>query len=174
VRDTDVIEALRLALAVTAGRQLYGVLGSYAALERFAGRLPQATTVQGRAFPAPLSVNRGILDAIPDTEFRRLVADEARHPEPVRAHVERAFGTFLRATLRGDGPLVLANLELLFPYVVDLGLLRTLATDADQVVLLLPGRLEGFRVTLFEEAAEGGYALPANLIAANHLWTVDD
>jgi hypothetical protein len=174
VRDADIIEALRAALAVPAGRHLYGVLGSYPALERFAVHLQQASTVNGQKFPAPLSVNREILAAIPDDDFLRLAKDEARHPEPVRAHVERAFAAFLRGALRGGGAVVLANLELLFAYTVDLGLLRTLATDADQVILLLPGRREGSRVALFPEAGEPNVALPANLIAANHLWTLDE
>lgn len=57
MRDTEIIEALRSKLAVPAGRHLYGVLGTYPRLRIFAKRLQQARTLDGRAFPKPLSAN---------------------------------------------------------------------------------------------------------------------
>src|SRR2546422_7294580 len=118
------------------GRHLYGMLGSYAQLERFVTVLTQAKTHDGRRFPKPLNVNRGILETIPDGEFRKLVADEAKRPEPTAAHVAKAFETFLRSKLRGKGLVVLAHLEMLFAYPLDLSLLRTMAADDYRVLLL--------------------------------------
>jgi hypothetical protein len=172
MRDAEIVEALRAGLAVPTGRQLYGVLGSYELLDRFAKTLQQATTPTGHPFPAPRSVNRGILAAIPDDDYKRLAADEARYPEPVRAHVQRAFEQFLRHALREHGPIVLAHMELLFPYSVELSVLRTLATDSDQVILLLPGKRTEGRIALFAETDSGSVFLPANLVAANHLWVL--
>jgi hypothetical protein len=103
-------------------------------------------------------------------KFRKLTRDEAKRPEPTAAHVAQAFATFLRQHLTGKGLRVLAHLELLFAYRVELNLLRTLAADEDRVLLLLPGRRDGRRVVMFPDLAEGSYTLPTNLIADNHLW----
>jgi hypothetical protein len=170
VKDTEIIEALQNRLGVTTGRHLFGVVGTYASLDRFVAQLMQARPPSGGHFPRPRSVNQGILDAIPDEEFRQLVSDEARRPEPTAAHVGRAFETFLRSVLKGKGIVILKDLELVFAYGLELRLLRSLAADADQVLLLLPGRREGGKVVMFAEAGETNYALPSNLIADNHLW----
>ena len=168
--DTEIIELLRSKLAMEGGRHLYGVLGPYPALEAFAKKLQQANTLDGKKFPVPLSINRGILDMIPDDEFRKLVEDEAKRPEPTAAHVGRAFEAFLRANLQGKGLVVLANLEMLFAYHLELNLLRTMAADADRVLLLLPGKRERGMIIMFPEMEQGSYTLPVNLIAENHLW----
>src|SRR5437764_14460919 len=170
--DTEIIQALRSQLAAPGGRHLYGVLGSYPSLERFARHLQQARTVDGRPFPAPLQVNRGILDAIPDDAFRKLVEDEARYPEPTAAHVAQAFERFLRSHLQRAGLVVLAHLELLFAYNLELKLLRTLASDESRILLLLPARREAGRIIMFPNLVGDRYSLPANLIAENHLWAI--
>jgi len=71
--------------------------------------------MDGRHFPRPLNVNRGILDAIPDDEFRQLVTDEAKRPEPTTKHVAKAFELFLRSKLTGKGwlPLLIWSCYLL-------------------------------------------------------------
>ena len=170
MKETDIIETLRMRLAVQVGRHLYGVLGTYPALDGFAKKLQEAKTVDGQPFPAPISVNKGILKTIPDEEFRGLVENEAKRPEPTAAHVYRAFDTFLRETLKNNGLVVLAHLELLFAYRLELNSLRTLAADTHRMVLLLPGKREGGRIMLFPDSDEGSYTLPMNLIAENHLW----
>lgn len=172
MKDTEIIEALRSKLSVDSGRHLYGVLGDYRVLEGFAKKLRQVRTVDGDQFPKPLSVNRGILSAIPDAEFKRLVEDEARRPEPAAAHVERAFGTFLRSKSKHRSILVLSNLELLFAYNVELNLLRTLAADDVRVILLLPGKRERGKVVMFPDSGDREYVLPNQLIADNHLWEI--
>ena len=170
MKQAEIIEALRAKLAVPGGRHLYGVLGGFQALESFAATLQQASTLDGTPFPAQTSVNQGILDAIPDDEFKRLVEDEARRPEPTAAHVGQAFEHFLRAQLRGKGLVVLSHLELVFAYQLELSLLRSLAADDDRIILLLPGKRDHGRVVLFPDYDGGSYALPTNLIADNHLW----
>jgi hypothetical protein len=166
----EIIESLRTKLAVPGGRHLYGVLGSYDQLERFQKILGDAKTLDGQKFPKPKNVNRAILQEIPDEEFRTLVRDEAKRPEPTAKHVEQAFERFLRSKLRGKGLVVLGNLEMLFAYGLELNLLRTMAADDDRILLLLPGKREGGRVIMFPDWPGSGYALPTNLIADNHLW----
>jgi len=170
MRDTEIIEAIRSKLTVETGRHLYGVLGDYPALEDFAKKLRQARTADGQQFSKPLSVNHGILAAIPDEEFKRLVIDEARRPEPTAAHVARAFESFLRAKTKNRSILLLANMELLFAYNVELNLLRTMAADETHIILLLPGKRERGRVVMFPGSQDREYLLPINLIAENHLW----
>ncbi|HYB03830.1 MAG TPA: hypothetical protein VED17_05170 [Nitrososphaerales archaeon] len=170
MKDTEIIEALRTKLDISGGRHLYGVLGSYQRLDLFARKLRQAAGPDGRRFPKPLNVNSGILQSIPDDEFRQLAENEAKRPEPTAAHVARAFESFLRSQLQGKGLIVLSNMEMLFAYNIELKLLRSLATDEDRILLLLPGKRSGGRVIMFPDLDEGSYALPTNLIAENHIW----
>jgi len=170
MKATQIIEALRQKLVVPGGRHLYGVLGTYQQLDKFAGDLQHARTIDGKSFPSPLNVNKSILKAIPDDEFRHLVENEAKRPEPTAAHVAKAFEQFLRGKLNGKRLLVLANLEMLFAYHIELNLLRTMAADDDRVLLLLPGKRSGGRIVMFPGLTEGTYMLPTNLIAENHLW----
>jgi hypothetical protein len=174
VKETEIIETLRSKLAVPGGRHLYGVLTTYHALEGFAKKLQQAKGPDGKRFPKPVSVNRGILDSIPDEEFRKLVESEAKRPEPTAAHVARAFESFLRSSLEGRGLVVMKDLEMLFAYHLELNLLRTMAADENRILLLLPGRREGGKIIMFPELDERSYTLPSNLIADNHLWELRD
>lgn len=170
MKDTEIIEALISKLTVPGGRHLYGVLGSYQALKDFSEKLQEAKTTDGRRFRKPLSVNRGILEMIPDEEFKHLAENEAKRPEPTAGHVAKAFEMFLRSKLRGKGLVVLAHMEMLFAYHLELNLLRTMAADDDRILLLLPGRRSGGRIIMFPEIEDGNYALPPSLIAENHLW----
>ena len=174
MKDTEIIEALRSKLTVPGGRHLYGVLGSYPALAAFSKRLRQAKAPDGRRFPKPMSVNLGILKSIPDDEFRQLVENEAKRPEPTAAHVAKAFEMFLRSKLRRKGLVVLSNLEMLFAYHLELNLLRTMAADEDRILLLLPGKRISGKIIMFPDLDEGSYTLPTNLIAENHLWEVKE
>ncbi len=174
MKNTEIIEAMREKLSVPVGRHVYGVLGTYRQLETFAGKLHQAKTAEGSRFPKPVNVNKSLLEAIPDTEFRTLAQDEAKFPEPVCKHVSDAFENFLRAEFRKPDVLVLGNLEMLFAYRVDFSDLRALATDGSRVVLLLPGRRSGGRVILFHEAAECERILPTGLVAEEHLWEITE
>ncbi len=170
MKDTEIIEAIISKLHIPGGRHLYGVLGTYQKLKSFEKKLQQARTPDGKRFPKPLSVNKGILYAIPDEEFRQLVEKEAKRPEPTAAHVAKAFETFLRSNLQGKGLIVLCNLEMLFAYHLELHLLRTMATDDDRVLLLLPGHRSSGKIIMYPESDEWIYTLPINLIAQDHLW----
>ena len=68
--------------------------------------------------------------------------------------------------------MVLANLEILFAYHLELNLLRTLAADEDRILLLLPGKRSGGRVIMFPNLEDGSYTLPTTLIAEDHLWEI--
>ena len=172
MKETEIIENLRNKLSMLGGRHLYGILGSYEQIESFSAKLQEARTHDGRRFPKPLSVNKGILNAIPDEEFRRLVEDEAKRPEPTAAHVAKAFETFLRQSLGRYELVVLTNLEILFSYNIELNLLRVMATDEQRIVLLLPGRMQAGQIILFPDIDKSTYSLPPNLIAHDHIWTI--
>ena len=173
MNSTEIIETLRHKLSISSGRHLYGILGTYPQLVAFAETLRQASTPEGKRFSRPISVNQGILEAIPDDEFKRLVQDEPKRPEPTTAHIRGAFEVFLRRQLQKKQPVVLSDFELVFSYHLDLSLLRTLAADDSPVILLLPGNRHGDRVVLFPECGDGTYVLPVGLIAENHLWMLD-
>jgi len=174
MKDTEVIETLQSKLAMPGGRHLYGILGSYGQLVKFSQKLKDARTPEGDSFPEPISLNQGILKSIPDDEFRHLVENEAKRPEPTTKHVAKAFESFLRATLQKKGLAVLAHLELIFAYGLELNLFRTLAADDYRLILLLPGKRQGGSVIMFPDYSEGNYKLPTNLIADNHLWQITD
>lgn len=72
------------------------------------------------------------------------------------------------------GLVVLSNLELLFAYDVDLNPLRTLSTDQKRTILLLPGRRSGDKIIMFSESGEDSYLLPTNLIADDHIWSLNE
>lgn len=171
---TAIIETLRTRLSMPGGRHLYGVLGAYDRLEKFSNLLAKAKTVEGEPFPKAISVNRGILETIPDDEFRQLVMDEAKRPEPTAAHVADAFKRFVRSHLVGKGLVVLRDLELIFAYHLELNILRTLAADRNRLLLLLPGKRDRGNIVLYPESEEGSYTLPINLIAENNLWELRD
>jgi hypothetical protein len=97
-------------------------------------------------------------------------ATRPKRPQPTGAHVAQSFAAFLRQDLRSKGLVVLAHLELVFAYRIELNFLRTPAADDDRVLLLLPGRRDGRRVVMFRDLADGSYTLSTNLIADNHLW----
>jgi len=170
MRDTEIIEAIISKLNMPGGRHLYGVMGTYHGIKSFEKKLQQAKTPDGKKFPKSLSVNKGILDTIPDEEFRELVENEAKRPEPTASHVAKAFEIYLRSKLQGKGLIVLSNIEMLFAYHLELNLLRTMATDGDRVLLLLPGHRSGGKIIMYPDSGEGSYTLPTNLIAQDHLW----
>jgi len=175
MKDTDIIETLRSKLVIPGGRHLYGVLGSYSGLSKFGKNLALVKSPEGKVFPESVSVNKGILDVIPDDEFRKLAADEAKRPEPTAAQISQAFESFIRARFAEKrGLLVLENLEMLFAYHLELNLLRTLAADENRVVLLLPGKRVSGKIVMFPDLTEANYTLPTNLIAENHLWELTD
>lgn len=171
MQATEIIETLRSKLSMPGGRHLYGVLGTYLALEAFAAKLRDAKTPDGKRFPKPVNVNSGILETIPDDEFRQLAEHEAKRPEPTAAHIARAFKELLRTKLQKKGLLILAHLEMLFVYNIELELLRIMAADENRILLLLPGRRMSGKIIMFPGLVEeNSYMLPTNLIAENHLW----
>ena len=172
MRDADIIIALRNKLEIPVGRHLYGVIGSYKSLDKFMRVLQEATTSNGDHFPTPISVTRGIIETFSDEEFRSIVKDEAQRPESTRRSVELSFEKFLRTQFKQKKILVLTDLEILFPYNTDLSPLRTMATDENRIILLLPGKRSGERIVMYPDLADGEYKIPKSLIANDHLWEV--
>lgn len=166
MKDADIIETIMSKLRVPVGRHLYGVVGSYDALERFSRSILEAKTPDGLPFPQPISINKGIFAAIPENEFKRLAEDEPRYPEVIRVRLAQAFEESLRVTLR-RGLVVLRDLEVLFAYDLDLSPFRTLCTDKQRAILLLPGERSGERICMF---GSDDIFLPVDLIASDHLW----
>ncbi len=178
MNDIEIIEVLRKKLSVPIGRHLYGLMGSYLALERFKGQLCNATYEDNQPFPEPISVSSQILDQFSDEEFHRIVTDEAKRPEPTRKSIEDEFNAFVRRTLKENKLVVYEDLELLFAYGIDLNPLRTLATDDKRIILLLPGTKKGGVIYLYPEyqkkfPSQKEIILPLNLIAEDHLWEIN-
>jgi len=175
MNDIEIIELLRKKLSIPIGRHLYGLLGSYAALERFMEQLQRATYEDNVQFPQPISVSSSILNQFSDEEFHRIVTDEAKRPEPTRKSIEEEFNAFVRRTLVSNKLVIYTDLELLFAYGVDLNSFRTLATDDKRIILLLPGVRKGGVIYLYPEyqkqfPSQKEIILPSNLIAEDHLW----
>jgi hypothetical protein len=66
MNDIEIIETLRKKLSIPIGRHLYGLLGSYPALERFTEQLQKATYEDNLQFPQPISVSSSILNQFSD------------------------------------------------------------------------------------------------------------
>jgi len=164
MRDIEIIQSLKSKLNAPSGRHLYGVLGTYQKLKEFSERLVEAN------FEKPISVNIGILESIPDEDFRNLAENESKMPEPTANHVKQAFEKYIRSHLSSNGLVTLSDLELLFPYQIDFNLLRTLAADDFKVLLLLRGERHGDRIIMFPGLTEHQYEIPVTLISENHLW----
>lgn len=172
MKIAEIIESLISKLAIPVGRHLYGVLGNYPLLEDFVDNLGQAKMPDGGNFPKPINVNKCILGSIPDDEFKQLVENEAKRPEPTAKHVADAFSNFLRSNIRNNALVILANLELIFAYNLELSVLRTHAADENRILLLLPGKRDGNRIIMFPEWTENSFTLPTTLIAGEHLWEI--
>ena len=174
MRDTEIIEQFRRELGNPIGRHLYAVFGSYSALGRFRQALGQVPGPDGTPFMQPLSVTRGILDSIPDEEFRQLAEREPILPNAAAQRVKRAFEEILRAAVENRDIVVLSELEMVFAYGIDIALLRALATDKKRILLLLPGRRRGDRVVLYPDVEGCDHTLPSTLVSENHLWELDE
>jgi hypothetical protein len=169
---TQIISELRTRLQVDVGRHLYGVLGSYAGLEGFERtHLAEARNLDGAPFPAPLNLNRALLDSIADDDLRSLIRDEARQPLATQRRLNEHLASLLTSRLREAHFLIVKQIELIFAYELELTVFRTCATNDKHILLLLPGERRGDRITLFHEAeARFQRTLPDNLLADNHLW----
>lgn len=172
--DVQIIDEIREKLANPVGRHLYGILGSYKRLEEFSKKLNNVKTQDDKEFPLPISLNWGIMESIPDDDFKFLVEHEAKRPEPTAAHVKRAFEEYIRSLIKQQDIIILANVELLFAYNLELSIMRTLATDEKRIILLLPAKKEAGKIIMFPDLKNSEYTLPTNLIADNHIWQLKD
>lgn len=171
-----IISELRDKLPFGIGRHLYVVLGTYSRLERFESiDLVAAASRDGQPFPAPINLNRSLLNNLNDADARRLVSEEALYPQTLRNHLNQALSTLLESRLQVNPLLIIKQLELVFAYGLDLSTFRTAATNQNHILLLLPGEWQSGRVILFHEAdVRFHQTLPENLVAENHLWELTD
>ena len=172
----QIISMLREQLQQDIGRHMYGVLGSYECLARFeTDDLAQARDAHGVLFPKPLNLNRELLSRIGDDDLRQLVKDEARRPQSVQDRLNRELNGFLRDAFSNSRFIILKQLEILFAYGLDFGVLRTHASDQYHMLLLLPGERRSDHLVIFHEAQSDFHReIPMNLVADNHLWELAD
>src|SRR5262245_12838406 len=121
------------------GRHLYVVLGSYGRLERYETVVfREAQGPDGQRLPAPLNVNRALLDRINDDELKRLVQTEASRQESIKDRLSKELDTMVAENLESSSFLALKNLELLFAYDLELNCLRIRAVNQKHILILLP------------------------------------
>ena len=172
----QVISQMRDKLQFEAGRHLYGVLGTYAQLNRFSRLdLAESQDANGNAFPRPVNLNRALLSGIDDGDLRDMVDREARRPQWIAERLNDGLNRLLQESLSENRLLVVHQIELMFAYNLDFSILRRHASNQNQIILLLPGTRRGEHIILFHESdAEFQRNLPANVIADNHLWELSD
>ena len=176
VTGPQAITQLRDKLQFEVGRHLYAVLGSYAQLSRFEHTdLAQARDPGGEPFPAATNLNRELLARIGDEDLNEMVRIEARRPTAVQSRLSAELRALVARGLDRQGMLVIKQIELLFAYSLDLSIFRTMASNRNHILLLLPGARLGQAITLFHEAEPRFHrTFPSSLIAEDHLWELTD
>jgi len=169
--DHEINAHLRDKLQNIAGRHLYVILGTYECLDRYERvALPELLGPDNQKLPAPVNVNRTLLERIPDEEVKMLVQSEARRPEHVRQRLYDEFDALLSETLAGYPAVALKQLELLFAFDLELDKLRIRAVNQKHILLMLAGERTSERITLFHEASPQWHrTLPATLVPEDHL-----
>jgi hypothetical protein len=159
-------------LDLDVGRHLYGIIGSYDSLRLFEKEI-NGISLSEKSKHIILSINDGIIDSFTNDEFRKIVEEEAKRPEPTKASISKQFESFMKNLIQKFDIIVLKDLELLFIYDIDFSLLRVLATDNKKIVLLLPGKRSLGQVIMYPGTNQE-YRLPQNLIPENHLWEISN
>ena len=169
--DHEINAHLRDKLQNVAGRHLYVVLGTYEALDRYEKvALPELRGPNNQKIPAPVNVNRTLLERFPDEELKKLVQSEARRPEHIKQRLYDEFDRLLTETLADQPVVALKQLELLFAFDLELDKLRIRAVNQKHILLLLPGEQASERIMLFHEASPQWHrTLPATLVPEDHL-----
>ncbi len=170
--DHEINSALRDRLQMPTGRHLYAILGTYGALERYERvSLSQALGADGKPLRPPVNLNRALLNRIPDDELKELSENEARRSQSVKQRLAEEFDRLLVEELEAGPFVALKQVELVFAYDLELNYLRTRGVNQKHILLLLPGRRDGDRITLFHEASPACHrTLPAGVVPENHLW----
>lgn len=168
----QIISELCKQLQNQSGRHLYVVLGTYQLLEKFEkDDLAPALTKDGLPLPKPVNFNQDLLNHIEDEALRRMVRDENRRPKTVESQLNQAFDQVLRDHFLKQSILILKQYELLFAYKLDLGKLRTYATNQNHLLLLLPGKQVSNQILLFHESDQRFQnQFPGQLVTENNLW----
>jgi len=176
VTGAEALSLLQERLQNAFGRHLYAVLGRYSELERFAAvDLAQARIADGAPFPRPVNLNLELLARISDDDLNDLVGMEARRPTAVQDRLGRELKALISDYLGTSDLLILSHMELLFAYGLDLSVFRTMASNQNHILLLLPAARTGQTITLYHEAEPRFQRIfPPSLIAEDHLWELSD
>lgn len=170
--DHEINSQLRDKFQNVAGRHLYVILGTYKALEHYEKiAYPELHGPDNHKLPAPLNVNRTLLDRLQDEDLKSLVRSEARRPEHIKQRLYDEFDRLLSETLADHPVVALKQLELLFAFDLELDKLRIRATNQKHILLMLPGERTSERVMLFHEAGPHCHrTLPSTLVPEDHLY----
>jgi len=173
--DSEINSKLREKLEQPTGRHLYVVLGTYERLARYERiSMPEARGPSGEKLPAPVNLNRAILERVPDDDLKWMVQNEARLPGSVSQRIARELDALLSEHLAENMLLVLKQMELLFTYDLELKPLRIRAVNRKHILLLLPGERTSQHILLFHEAPpEFHRTLPANIVPDDHIWELN-
>ena len=170
--DHEINAHLRDKLQNVAGRHLYVILGTYEALDHYEKvALPELRGPNNEKIPAPVNVNRTLLERVPDEELKKMVQSEARRPEHVKQRLYDEFDRLLTETLADQSVVALKQLELLFAFDLEFDKLRIRAVNQKHILLMLPGEKSSERIMLFHEASPQWHrTLPATLVPEEHLY----
>ena len=170
--DPEVNSALKDKLDNQAGRHLYLILGSYAALDRYERvAYPELRASDGSRLPKPVSVSRSLLDKFHDEELQKLAGSELRQLNHIKDRLYTEFDQLLVEGLEKSSALTLKQVELLFAFEIELDRIRIRAVNQKHILLMLPGEMSGERITLFHEASpEWHRTLPQALVPEDHLF----
>ncbi len=168
----SILSRLQEKLAISSGRHLYGIVGTYKKLWNFESKdLRHIKLKDGKKIPNTVNINKKILDRIDDSHLKDLVKKEGRMPLTIKKKLHGELDNLLVEELAENSVLILKQLELLYAYDVELDCLRRRATDEHHIILLLPGTIQNDRIVLFFEAGQENHRVFQNhLISSDHLW----
>lgn len=170
--DPEVNSALKGKLANQAGRHLYVILGTYAALDRYErSAYPELRDIHGVEMPSPVNVSRTLLARFQDEELQKLAGSELRQTNHIKDRLYNEFDQILVDGLKESSALALKQVELLFAFDIELDKVRIRGVNQKHILLMIPGEMSGERITLFHEASpEWHRTLPQALVPEDHLF----
>jgi len=170
---TAILQQITDKWALSVGRHLYLVMGTYKELAAFERDLAYAKTPERKPISAPVNVNKTILNRLPDKDVQDIANMEGKYPTSVQKKLVSIFEAFLRDSLADRNILILKHLELLFAFNLDLSALRINAANQKHIILLIPGKWIDDSIILFHETDERFHkTLPGNLLMEQHIWEI--
>jgi hypothetical protein len=170
----EAIRLFRAELASQIGRHIYAFVGDGQALELLEGYLGRLRTPQkGLPLPGITSLNRVVLERIPQPRLEALARREALQGTAIYRELSRSFQSFVHDYFSREDILIIKDFELLFRYGVELGLQRSVSIDRRHTALLIPGRRNGDRIFAYARGGQGGWEFYPGLAAPQGIWEVE-